>query len=391
MRLAVVSHACFRAVNRQVHVELCRRGVDVMIIAPASLRGDRPDPKRDVDPPIHFVPLTGENPRSYLFGGAEAVLTQFRPDVILVEADPVSRLAVSLGSWCRWHGVRLMCLSVDNLDFGFFPHLRRTGLPALPQATAKTVLHLAAQRLVSVVFTISADGTAIFRKRGYRKVVQVPLGFDPTLFQIDPDARAQVRAELGINADAIVFGYFGRIVPEKGVHLIVEALGHVARAHPGATSWRFMLDHFQPADYASKIDRLIEQSGLGPRVVRFEAGHNEIARYMCATDAVLLASLSTPASKEQYGRVIPEAMACGALAVVSDCGAPKYLVGECGVVLPEGNVERLTDALCNFIADPEKFAELRAAGARRATSQYSVPRQADIYLDELRVLTGVSS
>jgi glycosyltransferase involved in cell wall biosynthesis len=384
MRLAVVSHACFRAVNRQVYVELRLRGVDVMIIAPDSLYEERPDPQRDVDPPVHFLALTGKNPRTYVFTGMKEKLAEFRPDVILVEADPVSRITVSLGVWCRQHDVRLMCVSVDNLDFGFLPHLRRTGIASLPYVVAKAALHCMACPLVDVVFTINADGSAIFRGHGYRRVVQVPLGFDPVLFHIDHDARARVRDKLGIEANAPVFGYFGRVAKEKGVHLIVEALARAAYANPEATSWRFLLDNFQPTGYAREIDRLIVKLGLAPRIVRFEASHSEIASYMCATDVILLASQSTRNSKEQYGRVIPEAMACGALAIVSDCGAPKDLVGDCGIVLPEGDLEALTAAICRFLDRPKQFASIRTAGAQRALSQLSVSRQAEVYFKEFK-------
>jgi glycosyltransferase involved in cell wall biosynthesis len=105
---------------------------------------------------------------------------------------------------------------------------------------------------------------------------------------------------------------------------------------------------------------------------------------MCATDVILLASLSTRSSIEQYGRVIPEAMACGALAIVSDCGAPKELVGDCGIVLPEGDVDELTTAISEIVLNPKTFAIQRVSGAKRATTQYSVSRQADIYMAALQ-------
>ncbi len=338
---------------------------------------------REDDPPIHFLPLTGSNPRTYRFVGAETVLAEFRPDAILVEADPVSRLAVSLGRWARRHGAKCMCLSVDNLDFGFASHLRRTGIATLPQVVAKNALHLAAQGLIDVVFTISADGTAIFRRRGYNKVVQVPLGFDPGLFHVDQVARERVRRELGLPDGAVTFSYFGRVVPQKGVHLIVDALAQLRRAHPQTDSWRLMLDRFESGPYAHRIESLIEERCLAPYVIRIEARHEEVADYMRAADVALLASLTTRTSLEQYGRVIPEAMACGVLAVVSDSGTPKELVGDCGIVLPEGNVERLASTMEDIVLNPAAYAAMRAAGAERARTLYSLDEQADLYLEAL--------
>jgi glycosyltransferase involved in cell wall biosynthesis len=314
-------------------------------------------------------------------------LAEFRPDAILVEADPISWLSVSLARWARKHGAKCLCLSVDNLDFGVLPHLRRTGIGSLPQIIVKNALHVAACRLVDVVFTISADGTAIFRKRGYRKVVQVPLGFDPTLFRLDPEARARTRRRLGIPDEAIVFGYFGRIVPEKGVHLIIEALARLNDAQSGKRDWRLLLDKFDPNTYTQQIDDMIERTGVAQRTIRFEASHDEIADFMRATDVLLLASLTTRKMVEQYGRVVPEAMACGVLAIVSDSGAPKELVGDCGVVLPEGNVDQLVAAISAVLHDNEQYGGMRASSVDRAKSHYTVQRRADIYHETLRGLS----
>ena len=385
IRLCVLSHPCFRSVNRQVYAELLSRGVEILIIAPDRLGDSYPDPHKTSEPPIKFLPLTTSNPRTYLFKNSHSVLSEFRPDAILIEADPVSRLAVNTGRWAHAHGSKCLCLSVDNLDFSFVPHLRRTGIMSLPQIVVKNALHQAAVRYVDAVFTISAEGTSVFQKRGYRKVVQVPLGFDSDIFYIDPNTRSFMRDALAIAQDAIVFGYFGRVTPQKGVHLIVEALARVARDHPAQINWRILMDRFEHDAYSLQIEQQIEKLGLSSRVISFEARHGEIAKYMVAVDAVLLASQSTRSSIEQYGRVIPEAMACGALAIVSDSGTPKELVGDYGIVLPEGNVDRLADTLTDVMLNPSKFTQMRAAGAERALRLYSVTKQADIFMQILQV------
>lgn len=383
MRLGVISHPCFRRVNRRVHVELARRGVEILILAPGNLRGLAADAPGADDPPLKFVSLTSDNPRTYLFEGAHDLLAAFRPDAILVESDPVSRLVVDTGRWARRHGAKCLCLSVDNLDFGVVPHLLRTGVRTLPQVLAKAALHSAAVRLVDAVFTISKDGADVFRKRGYRRVVQAPLGFDPALFHLDGSSRAAMRSRLGVPDDTVLFGYFGRVSPQKGMHLIVDALAQVARQHPEHPNWRLLMDRFEEDEYAREIQAQIESLGLTSRMLRFESSHDEIADYMRATDVVLLASLSTKTSVEQYGRVIPEAMACGALAIVSDSGTPKDLVGKCGIVLPEGKLDRLVDAIAGVLARPAAYDGMRAAGAKRAHDLLSISRQADIFLQTI--------
>jgi glycosyltransferase involved in cell wall biosynthesis len=101
---------------------------------------------------------------------------------------------------------------------------------------------------------------------------------------------------------------------------------------------------------------------------------------MCTTDVVVLASISSRTSIEQYGRVIPEAMACGALAIVSDSGTPKELVGESGLVFTEGDVAELASMLIDVVRDPLRYEDRRRSGTERAISKFSINTQAEIYL-----------
>lgn len=387
MRIAVVSHPCFRAINRKVHIALKERGAEVMLIVPDRLRGETPDPPAVRDPLIHFLPLSSENPRSYRFVGAEPRLAAFKPDIVLLEADPVSLASYHLGRWCKHNGARFACLSVDNLDFGLVPHIKRAGVASAVPALAKTLLHRATVPLVDSVFTISSDGTQVFKGRGYRRVTQVPLGFDKTIFYRDAEAGNRARQRCGIPPASLVYGYFGRITPLKGVHLIVQALAELSAAGALPPNWRLLLDKFQSHDsYSQKIKEQIAAGGLSENVVYFEADHQEIADYMRATDAVVLASISSPQSREQYGRVIPEGMACGALAIVSDCGTPKDLVGPCGLVFKEADASDLKSKLADFANSPEAYRGMRAAGAERMASLFTIERQADIYLQTFQSL-----
>jgi glycosyltransferase involved in cell wall biosynthesis len=76
-------------------------------------------------------------------------------------------------------------------------------------------------------------------------------------------------------------------------------------------------------------------------VIFFEADHREIADYMNAADIVAVPSITTPSFKEQYGRVAPEAMACGCLVIASNSGTLPELVKGAGWVFGEGNVSEL--------------------------------------------------
>src|SRR5690606_28377914 len=124
-------------------------------------------------------------------------------------------------------------------------------------------------------------------------------------FRPDPTVRERERARLGLTEPTIA--YFGRISPEKGVHHLVEALG-LLRDKP----WQFLIDEPSAgSEYGRSILSRLEALGLKSRTVAFGATHDEMGDIMNAADIAVAPSASRPGWKEQYGRVVPEAMACG--------------------------------------------------------------------------------
>jgi glycosyltransferase involved in cell wall biosynthesis len=381
--ILAISGSSVTAINRNVYVELKERGWRIELLVPNALpvsetAVQKADPPRASDPVIHFEELKGTNPRLFFYPALEKILDELKPAVILLENDPVSRLAVDAGNWCRKNNAYLFCLSCENLSFDIFATLKRRGWRSLPAAFVKWYLYRRGRSNVNTVFTINNDGTRLFRRKGYSYVKKIPLGFDPAVFYPDETARTSIRTKLGLQFPVIA--YFGRLVPEKGVHLIVEALKNLR-----SYDWHFMLDKFDlyANDYNKQIDILIRQAGIEDRVVYIDADHFEIAAYMNASDVVVIPSVSTPSWKEQYGRVAPEAMACGKLVIAAKSGALPELIGEAGMLFEEGDVTHLTTLLENFLKQPEAFQHFSAKATARANGLLSIPMQAAAY--ELRM------
>src|SRR5205814_2808548 len=79
-------------------------------------------------------------------------------------------------------------------------------------------------------------------------------------------------------------------------------------------------------------------------------------------DALVLPSLSRPNWTEQFGRILVEAMACGIPVVGSTSGEIPNVVGEAGIIVPEGDVEALTAAIERLVADRDLRAKLGRQG-----------------------------
>jgi glycosyltransferase involved in cell wall biosynthesis len=384
VKLAVVSHACVLRVNRAVYRQLAADGIDVHIVAPDHIVSDGRsvacEPRAPEDPPLTRLRLRGRNARVYRFEGLLRTMESLRPDAIYLENDPLSLMSIELGFWARARGARLLCLSCENLDFGVRATVARRGrVKGALLGVSKLALLVAARPNVSHVFAINSDGAALFTRYGFTSVSQTPLGFDPALFKPDDEARREVRTEL--RWDGPIVAYFGRLVPEKGAHLLVEALAGLQDLE-----WRFLLDRFSPqsAGYPARVRAMIDDAGLGDRVLYVDADHHEVARYMTAADIVVVPSVSTAFWREQYGRVAVEAMACGALVIAARTGALPDLVGDGGLLFEESNVSELTQLTRKAILEPQLFDEVRAQGARRARADLSIERQAASIMQTLR-------
>lgn len=390
MSLVVLSMACFESVNRTVYRLLqSEYGIPVHLIIPSSL--DFPGGSREpVENPdeilaITKLPITSMHPRLQLFKGAGAVVAGLRPTHILVDADPASLMSVVAARWSRRLDAKLWAITCENLPRNYVTEAFGGLGKASPKAFVGGLLNqfflLACRHSVSRVFTISQDGTQSMNSLGFGgRVTQMPLGFDAAIFnRQSPQRIAETKKRLRM--DRPVVAYFGRIAPEKGVDLLVRALANMLDQ-----PWQLLLDDFDRyrSPYQAQIQQLLESTGVKDRTVFFRSNHHDIADYMNAADIVVLPSISMPKWKEQYGRVIPEAMACGKVVVGSRSGTLPELIGECGFVFPEGDVGQLQALIANLLVMPrEALSEIGMKAHHHALLHLSASRQAEILFRQL--------
>jgi glycosyltransferase involved in cell wall biosynthesis len=346
--LMVISHASFMAINRHIYQLIAKDNYVVEIITPKKLKFPTgfktAEAKQDNDPVIHFLELDGTNPRTYFYKNLIPILDTRKPKYILLDNDPVSFLAGKIGRWAKKNNCKLYCISCENLPLTITDNFNRRGLKNLPNVVTKRILIERNKSKIDGVLCINKDGVDIFNAEGFKNVAWMPLGFDTDIFYPNDVARQRIRTK--INLHTFTIAYFGRIIPEKGVHLLINALHDLKHL-----DWILLMDSFDEykTSYIQEIKQLIKDKNLGSRILFFNASHYEIADYMNATDLVVVPSVTSKTWKEQYGRVAAEAMACGKLVLASNSGALPELLNGNGVLFEEGNVAALKIALENII------------------------------------------
>ena len=99
--------------------------------------------------------------------------------------------------------------------------------------------------------------------------------------------------------------------------------------------------------------------------------------YFKRLDVLVIPTQTTKRIREQFGRVIVEAMASGIPVIGSTCGAIPEVIGDAGLVFPEGDAEALAGALRRLLSDSALRERLARAGRKRVEQHYSWERVAD--------------
>ncbi len=187
---------------------------------------------------------------------------------------------------------------------------------------------------------IAGNPTAatVLREKGYRGPSR---GDRRSSASIRSSSRAERTRPQLINASDIVIGYAGRLVPEKGVHVLLAAC---ARLRPGAWSLR---NPGRRARASCARGTRRASWALPSRCGSWAASPPPRRPAITGRlDILVLPSLSRPNWVEQFGRVLIEAMACGVAVVGSASGEIPWVIGDAGVLFPEGDVRPPWPGLC---------------------------------------------
>jgi glycosyltransferase involved in cell wall biosynthesis len=197
-------------------------------------------------------------------------------------------------------------------------------------------------------------------------------GVDTDAFRPDPVARTRMRRVLGWTSDEPVVGFAGRLVEEKGVDTVLQAF------HGSKQRWNVLF--VGGGALAPRIESLRLQHPSRVRLVR-HVGHSDMPDYLRAMDVLCAPSRTTARWKEQFGRMLIEAMACGVPVVASDSGEIPYVLRDAGVLIPENDVAQWTERLDRLIADAAMRTQLAARGLARVRAEFSWPIVARRHLD----------
>ncbi len=179
---------------------------------------------------------------------------------------------------------------------------------------------------------------------------------------------AEVRRELGVDADAPVIGEVAHLSAKKGQEHLLRATALLRERWPDLVCLLV-----GEGAQREPLTELAEQLGLG-EAARFLGYRHDAPRVMQAMDVVVLPSVA----KEGLGVCLIEAAFLGKAVVGSDApGIREVLVdGETGLLAPVADAEGLAASIAYLLEDRERAAQMGARGRERARRLFTVEAMA---------------
>ncbi len=368
MRILIISKALVVGMYQRKLEELAALpGVELVAVVPPYWYEERVGVQRLeraytdgyhlIETPMRF---NGRHHIHY-YPGIGRLIRSFRPDILHVDEEPYNFVTLHAATLGRLAGAKVLFFSWQNLYRRYPPPFR--------------VIELINYRLCAAGIAGNQEAVGVLRKKGFRGPLDVipQFGVDPEIYT--PDSREP--------KDRPMVGFAGRLVREKGADLLIEAVSRMKSRSVqvqivGNGSERSRLEHL--ASYRGIRDRVTFRGAVAPA---------DMPATLRSLDVLVVPSRSRPNWKEQFGRVIIEAMSCGVPVLGSDSGEIPNVIGNRDLVFPEENVDALTHKLEQLTSDDELRTELGRWSRQRVLDHFTQASVARRYYEVYRrILAG---
>ena len=215
------------------------------------------------------------------------------------------------------------------------------------------------------------DAREVLRKKGYKGIIEVipEVGVDENVFKPMNDTKLKKSLDL---EEKFIIGYFGRFVVEKGMYILLEA-------------FRILLENFKNIKLLlvgdgrekEKVINFVNCNNLKDSVIILnQMKTTNVPQYMNLLDVLVLPSFEYRGMfwkgwKEQFGRVLIEAMACKVPVIGSDSGEIPNVIGGVGLTFKEKSTGDLVEKLKALILDSKLRNFLKEEGRKRVLENYT--------------------
>ena len=351
LRILTVSHAYAVPENRIVWERMVELfdDVHVIIVTPKHFKQDdfgageawEVVPEKRERFQVLPLPLTEGR-----FRGLGSVLRGFQPHLFFLAGIWSSWSTILPFLQCKLFspGTKRVGVSLQNIEYQLkWPH--------------HVVREKLALKVCDAILAGDRVATTVLKDHGYRGRIE-------NLYFLGAVQDSVVSSHIEKTADKFAIGYVGRLFYCKGVSDLLQAVSQLDG------NWK--LELVGDGVERQKLEQMVLDLGISQRVIfHGQVERTQVLELMQRFDILVLPSRSDPRWKEQFGVVLVEAMRSSVPIVGSDCGAIPEVVGNAGIIFPEGDAAALKEAIQHLMADKFLRLELGRHGHARFVEMYS--------------------
>lgn len=337
--------------------ELARLGIELSLIVPPSWRNQKLEIRKGKGYTIYPMKImfNGYNHFHFYLGLHEIVKERIKPDIVHIDEEHYSLVTFQTMRFAKKLGAKTLFFTWQNI-YKQYPY---------------PFSGIEKYNLKNADFAIAGNKEAqeILKRKGYQSEIAIIPQFGVDCEFFCKMKNSDIREKLHIEKDRFVVGFIGRLVEEKGILDLIDA---VSRLKDDS-----ILVLIGSGPLQQRIRHKTKKLGLENRVrIIGHVSSLEIPLYMNSLSCFVLPSLTRPNWKEQFGRVLIEAMSCEVPLIGSSSGEIPNVIGDAGMIFQEGEVDDLIEKL-NRMNDRETRKSLGKKGRERALKNFTQKRIAE--------------
>jgi len=353
MRVLMISKALVAGTSQRKLEELAKfPGVELTLVTPDYWRSD--DGSKQVLERLYtrgyrmiVLPITlNGNFHMHYYPQLSKIIREVSPEIVHIDEEPYNFATFQAMHLALKQKAHALFFTWQNL-YRKYPLLFRQ-------------IELYNYRHASAALAGNRDARDVLRRKGFPGPIRIipQFGFDTEIYRRTLPRPART-------ADApFTLGYLGRLVESKGLFSLVEALTNL----PEYCDVVFIGN----GPIKGELETLAARLGVTQRLT-FKPGvpTHEVPKELQQMDALVLPSLTQSNWKEQFGRVLAEAMACETPVIGSSSGEIPFVIGDAGLIFPEGNAQQLAVCVLKLMENPALYSTLAARGRQRVLEHYT--------------------
>jgi glycosyltransferase involved in cell wall biosynthesis len=350
MRVTMLSKALVTgAYQRKCELMAAHPEIELTVLVPPAWGNQRLERIHTTGYELREIPIRfANNFHLHYYPTLKNELARAKPDVFHIDEEPYNLATwLALKAIDKRQTVKSVFFSWQNLKRNYPPPFSWMERAVLQQTDAAIVGNHEAEQ--------------VWRAKGFIKPVHVipQFGVDECAFV--PKSKTQ--------KPKFTIGYVGRLVKEKGVALAIEALQGLPDARLLIVGSGPLLEPLRTFADSLELSQRVE--------FRSQVPSTQMPKLYSELDTLVLPSLTQHNWKEQFGRVLIEAMACGVPVIGSTCGEIPNVIGDAGLIFPENDSEALQEQLRKLNQQTELRDDLAQRGRERVLQRFTMKQVAD--------------